>query len=337
MRGSTQGAGFNALSRLHPWWTQAWLHGLRSFDGLRLAACIALAGATLVAIIAMRLDATAARAVLEQRHLFAAATAIVLFFSLRMSAAKAARSLRHGWMAALPMPIHSGPRTLVSAATLFGMLVFAWFALGLGGLGADLGLSAYLAVLGPLCAGIATACVGLAGIALHAWRRPMAIADRRGLRVPLLSLAWLEHGRLPSLVAWQHRECAQQWRMGGGAKPVGLVLLLFPGSPSRWELFGLIGVVLVLAWHRCLLQSSLQVAERTALLTRQWTLPPRDVARVLLRLPLAASALACVLLFALLLTMQPPLWAAASAVPGLALASPITLVRLVACYRKLAS
>ncbi|WP_166210629.1 hypothetical protein [Cognatiluteimonas telluris] len=307
---------------------------MRSFDRSLLVASFALFCASLAGIVTLALDAKAAKLLFDQRAVFAIATAIILFFAVRVPAANAARALRYGWLAALPIPARSTRSTLLLATTVFGAMVLACLAIGLAGLGVGLGRSAYFAVLLPSCVGVTIACLGLGGIALRAWHRPMAMPATRGVRVPLLSLAWLEHRELPYLVAWQNRECAQQWRMGGGAKPIGAVLLLFPGAPSQWQLFGLIVMALVVAWHRCMMQSSLWVAERAAALGHQWTLPKAFVRNALLRLPLAGSVAAAAVLFALLQAVQPPLLAVASVALILVLASPITFVRLAACLRK---
>jgi hypothetical protein len=322
------------LPRLHPWWTQVWLQGRRSFDTYRLAAGAALAGATLVASAVLARDAAAANLLFEHRQLAAIVVAALLLFSLRLAVANAARSLRYGWMAALPLPPHAGRRTLLVATLVIGVLAIAWLALGLAGLGVSLGMSAFARMLANLLVGVVAGCLGLAWVAHRSWQRPAAMPVRVGIRVPLLSLAWLEVEQLPFLVAWQNRECTRRWRTSGGAKPVALVLLLFPGSESPGIFFGLIAGALVIAWHRCLIQSSLEVTERAASLARRWPLSGTAVKRALLRFPLAGSALAFVALFAAVaLTMQPPLAAAVASALALALASPLTLARLAARMR----
>lgn len=331
---ATSKATHFALARLHPCWTQAALQGRRSLDGFRKAACAALVVMTLVAIFALARDA-AARWLLEYRHVAAIAIAVVLVFSLRLSIVQLARSLRYGWMAALPLPPQAGRRTLLLATTALGMLTLAWLAVALVGLGVSLGISVYVTVLGSLFLGVVAACLALAWMAAWAWRRPPVMLTRPGMRVPLLSLSWLEHPQLPYFVAWQNRECTRQWRTSGGAKPTCLVLLLFPGSPSPWLLFVWVAIVLLVAWYRCVLQSSLDVVERAVPLTRPWPLPAGLVAHALMRFPSAASALAFSMLFAALLTMLPPLPAAGGGVFALVLAAPITLARLVARFWEL--
>lgn len=331
---STSTATYFAPARLHPYWTQAALQGRRSLDGLRTAACAALVVMTLLASVALARDAGTARWLLEHRHAAAIAIALVLVFSLRLAIAELARSLRYGWTAALPLPPQTGRRTLLLATMAFGALATAWLAVGLAGLGVSLDMSAYVAMLGSAITGVVAACVALAWMAARAWRRPPVVDARPGMRVPLLSLSWLEHPRSPYLVAWQNRECARQWRTSGGAKPVCLVLLLFPGSPSPALLFVWVAMVLLVAWYRCVLQSSLGVVERAMPLTRAWPLAHGQVAHALMRFPLAASVLVIGMLFAALLTMLPPLPAAGGSVLGLALAAPLTLARLVVKFRE---
>jgi hypothetical protein len=316
--------------RLHPWWTQAVLQGRRSFDFTFKAACTALLVLTLGASALLAGDATAARWLLGGRVPAALLVATALVLVLRQPIAGLARSLRYGWMAALPLPPQAGRRTLLSAAAALSMLALAWLAAGLAGLGVALGMPAYLRMLGTLAIGVAAAWLVLAWFAFHVWRQPRALPARAGVRVPVLPVSWLEDPRLPGLVAWQHRECTLRWRTAGGAKPVCLVLLLFPGSPSPWSLLLLLIIVLLAAWYRCVLQSALQVAVRAGALIAAWPLRRRLAAHALLRFPLAAGAVTSAVLFAMLLTRLSLLPSIACSVAILLASAPITLARLAA-------
>jgi hypothetical protein len=320
----------------HPWWGQAVLQARRSLDGPRLVALAALVGATVLAIVVLARNAAAAHALFDHRQLVAIATAVVQLFALRPTIAQAARSLRYGWTATLPLPTRSGRGTLLSATILFAALLPAWLAVVLTGLGLGLGASAYVAVLGDVLIGGVAACAGLTWFALRAWERPATTPTRPGTRNPLVSLAWLESPQLPFLVAWQNRECTRLWRSSGGAKPVGVLLLLFPGAEYPWTLFSLIAVVVAVAWFRCALRASLAVATLVVTFARQWTQPGGSVASALSRFPLACSALAISVLFGALLTIQPLSSAAVGAILALPMAGPITIARLISRFRELA-
>lgn len=325
--------GHFIFSRLHPWWTEAAITTHRSFDGYRRAATAVLVILTLIATVALARDSFAARWLYEQRNMEAIGIIAVVFVSLRLPFVTLARSLRNGWMATLPL--HGDRNVLIMATAAAGTILFAWLTVGLAGIGVGIGLDAYLRLLGTLGVGVAISCFALAGIAVRALRRPPAPLVRTGSRIPLLSLSWLEDARLPHLVAWQNRECTRRWRTSVGAKPVAILLLFFPGSSGPGPLCILLTIVLLVTWYRCVLHSSYAVVVLAVPVTRPWPLAPGCVVRALMRFPLAAGALCFSLLFVVFLTMQPLGAAVGCALLALALAAPVTLVRLLARLRTL--
>lgn len=291
---------------------------------------------TVAAIILLARDADAARWLHEQRVAGAIGLGVVMVLALRVPMATLAQSLRDGWIATLPLPARSRRNTVLLATAGAGLLVWTWVAVAVSGSVIGIGITGYLQLVGMLGAGVVLACGALAMFAMRALRRPAVPLPRQGARIPLLSLSWLEDPQLPHLVAWQHRDCTRRWRTGGGVKPVGVLLLAFPGSSSPGPLVLLLVIVLLLSWYRCVLQASLAVVVAAAALTRPLPLPPGRAARALARFPVVAGMSCVVLLFAALLSVQPPGWAALGAVLAVALAAPVTLARLVARLRELA-
>lgn len=323
------------LRHLHPWWSEAALTWRRSFDGYRRVAVGLLAICTVATIIVLARNADAARWLHGQRMALAIGLGVVMLLALRVPMATLAQALRDGWMATLPLPAGSRRNMVLLATAGAGLLVWAWVAVAVSGSVVGTGLRGYLQLAGTVGAGVVLACGALAMLALRALRRPAVPLPRQGARIPLLSLSWLEDPQLPHLVAWQHRDCTRRWRTGGGVKPVGVLLLAFPGSSSPGPLVLLLVIVLLLSWYRCVLQASLSVVVAAAAPLRPLPLPPGLAARAFARFPASAGVSSVVLLFAALVSVQPPSWAALLSLLAVALAAPVTLARLITRLKEL--